>query len=375
MFRSPVPRASLQEQDAHGSTTANQYLVRIDHQLNAKHQLTGSAFQSFGTVINPGLDGNQILSYSSARQLNTTSNAILSDAWLIAPTKLNTARVFYSVNHTQTQQIKPTTSWKNLGSTINDGYPVISSPVISITGYYQQGLAAAGITNNNMQTLGIEDTFNWTLGNHQVKTGGSFFFNQYREDGVYYGSGLATFSGSFTGNALADFLEGRAASLRQNSGVHHRFHQPDPALFIQDDWRITHRFTLDLGVRWEAYAAFTGGNTEGTFEPFVQSKRFPNAPLGLLTAGDPGVPDGIVPTQWHNFVPRVGFADDVFGNGKTAVRGGFGMFYATREPANSITPNNNRLCSITPSTALRTWLLPIRFRPITGRTHSRTTRT
>jgi hypothetical protein len=324
------PTGVAQEQDAHGSTTANQYLVRIDHQLNAKHQLTGSAFQSFGTVINPGLDGNQILSYSSARQLNTTSNAILSDAWLISPTRLNTARVFYSVNHTQTQQIKPTTSWKNLGSTINDGYPVISSPVISITGYYQQGLAAAGITNNNMQTLGIEDTFNWTLGNHQVKTGGSFFYNQYREDGVYYGSGLATFSGSFTGNALADFLEGRAASLRQNSGVHHRFHQPDPALFIQDDWRITHRFTLDLGVRWEAYAAFTGGNTEGTFEPFVQSKRFPNAPLGLLTAGDPGVPDGIVPTQWHNFVPRVGFADDVFGNGKTAVRGGFGMFYATR---------------------------------------------
>ncbi len=324
------PSGVAAEQDAHGSTSANQYLGRIDYQLNAKHQLTGSGFQSFGTVVNPGLDGNQILSYSSARQLNTTSNVILSDTWLISPTKLNTARVFYTVNHTQTQQIKPTTSWKSFGSTINDGYPVISSPVISITGYYQQGLAAAGITNNNMQTVGIEDTFNWTLGNHQVKTGGSFFYNQYREDGVYYGSGLATFSGSFTGNALADFLEGRAASLRQNSGVHHRFHQPDPALFLQDDWRVNHRLTVDLGVRWEAYAAFTGGNTEGTFKPFVQSQRFPNAPLGLLTAGDPGVPDGIVPTQWHNFVPRVGFADDVFGNGKTALRGGFGMFYATR---------------------------------------------
>jgi hypothetical protein len=324
------PSGVAAEQDAHGSTTANQYLGRIDYQLSAKHQLTGSVFQSFGNVTNPGLDGNQILSYSSARQLNTTSNVILSDTWLISPTKLNTVRLFYTVNHTQTQQIKPTTSWKNLGSTINDGYPVISSPVISITGYYQQGLAAAGITNNNMQTLGVEDTFNWTLGNHQVKIGGSFFYNQYREDGVYYGSGLATFSGSFTGNALADFLEGRAASLRQNSGVHHRFRQPDPALFLQDDWRVTHRLTVDLGVRWEAFAAFTGGNTEGTFEPFVQSKRFPNAPLGLLTAGDPGVPDGIVPTQWHNFVPRVGFADDVFGNGKTALRGGFGMFYATR---------------------------------------------
>lgn len=329
-----VPLASSSgvspEQDAAGSTTANQYLARFDYQLSPSHQFTGAVFQSFGTVINPGLDGNQILSYSTARQLNTTSNIILSDTWTISPTKVNTVRAFFTVDHTQTQQVKPTTSWKDLGSTINDGYRVTSSPVIAITGYYQQGLAAAGITNNNMQTLGIEDTFNWTLGNHQIKAGGSFFYNQYREDGVYYGSGLATFSGSFTGNALADFLEGRAASLRQNSGVYHRFHQQDPSLFFQDDWRITHKLTLDLGVRWEAFAAFVGGNTEGTFMPYVQSKRFPTAPLGLLTAGDPGVPDGIVPTNWHTFVPRVGFAYDVFGDGRTAVRGGYGIFYATR---------------------------------------------
>ena len=329
-----VPRASASfvspEQDAHGSTSANQYLVRFDHQISSKHQFTGEVFQSYGTIINPGLDGNQVLSYSTARQLNTTSNVTLSDTWTISPTKLNVVRPFLTRNHTQTQQVDPPDTWKNLGSTINDGYPQHSSPVISITGYYQQGLAAAGITNNNMQTIGIEDTFNWTLGNHQVKTGGSVFYNEYREDGVYYGSGLATFSGSFTGNALADFLEGRAASLRQNSGVHHRFHQPDPSLFFQDDWRLSHKLTLDLGIRWEVYAAFVGGNTEGTFVPNVQSTRFPNAPLGLLTAGDPGIVDGIVPTKWHDVVPRVGFAYDLFGTGVTSVRGGFGIFYATR---------------------------------------------
>jgi Carboxypeptidase regulatory-like domain/TonB-dependent Receptor Plug Domain len=324
------PSGVSPEQDAHGSTSANQYLLRSDYQLNDKHQLTGQIFQSFGTVINPGLYGNQVLSYSTARQLNTTTSIILSDTWTISPSKLNTFRAFYTIDHTQTQQVIPPTTWKNLGSTINDGYAVSTSPVISITGYYQEGLAAGGITNNNMQTIGVTDAFNWTLGNHQIKTGGSFFFNQYREDGVYYGAGLATFSGSFTGNALADFLEGRAASLRQNSGVYHRFHQPDPALFLQDTWRVNHKLTLNLGVRWEAFAAFTGGNTEGTFVPYVQSTRFPTAPLGLLTAGDPGVPDGIVPTKWATFVPRVGFAYDAFGGGTTAIRGGFGIFYATR---------------------------------------------
>jgi hypothetical protein len=324
------PSGVSPQQEAHGSTTANQYLVRGDYQLNSHHQLSGEVFQSIGSVINPGLDGNQVLSYSVAQQKDTTANVILGDVWTVSPSKLNTFRAFYTLDHPQTLQTVPPASWSSLGSTVGYGALPATSPVIAITGYYQQGLAAAGITDVAMQTWGLEDTFNWTKGNHQIKMGGSFFYNQYREDGIYYGAGLVTFSGSFTGNALADFLEGRASALRQNTGVHHRFTQTDPALFAEDNWRVNHKLTLDLGVRWEVFSPFTGGNTVGTFEPFVQSTRFPTAPLGLLTAGDPGVPDGIVGTNFHNFVPRVGFAYDVFGNGTTAIRGGFGIFYANR---------------------------------------------
>jgi hypothetical protein len=329
----PVTHVSP-ESDEHGSTSQNQYLGRIDYQFS-KHQFSGEIFQSIGTVITPGLYGNQIIqgpkgAYSTGKQLNTTTNVVLNDTWTVSPNKLNIFRPFYTLDHTQTQQVIPPSPWSSLGSTIRDGRAPATSPIIAITNYYQEGMNTAGITNNNMQTTGIEDTFNWTLGNHELKLGGSLFYNTYREDGVYYSAGIATFSGNVTSNAFADYLLGKASTLRQNSGVYHRFHQYDPAGFAQDDWRITRRLTLDLGVRWEAFLPFVGQNNTGTFKANVQSVRFPNAPLGLLTSGDPGIPDGIVSANWHNFVPRVGFAYDLFGNGTTAIRGGFGMFYATR---------------------------------------------
>ncbi len=189
-----TPAGVSPQQEAHGSTTANQYLARVDYQLNSKHQLSGEIFQSIGSVINPGLDGNQVLIYSTAKQLDTTTNVIASDVWTVSANKLNTFRAFYTLDHPQTQQVVPPASWSSLGSTIGYGILPATSPVIAITGYYQQGLAAAGITDVAMQTSGIEDTFNWTKGNHEIKFGGSYFYNQYREDGIYYGAGLVTFS-------------------------------------------------------------------------------------------------------------------------------------------------------------------------------------
>jgi len=60
----------------------------------------------------------------------------------------------------------------------------------------------------------------------------------------------------------------------------------------------------------------------------VQSTRFPTAPLGLLTSGDQGIPDGILHTPWNSFAPRFGFAYDIFGHGLTSLRGAYGIFYS-----------------------------------------------
>src|SRR5262249_38816022 len=108
-----------------------------------------------------------------------------------------------------------------------------------------------------------------------------------------------------------------------------------PALFAMDTWKVTRRLTVDLGIRWDpwiSYRDISANNATVMFDPSwyykgIHSTRYPNMPAGMLMGDDPGIPGTGIPSHYPVLDPRIGFAYDLFGNGKTSIRGGFGIYH------------------------------------------------
>jgi hypothetical protein len=98
--------------------------------------------------------------------------------------------------------------------------------------------------------------------------------------------------------------------------------------YLQNDWRLTSKLTLNLGIRYELpFQWFEPHGESATFIPGIQSTVFPGAVGGLGFPGDKGVLPSLVPTDYNGVAPRVGFAYDVTGQGKLLIRGGYGIFF------------------------------------------------
>jgi Carboxypeptidase regulatory-like domain len=176
-------------------------------------------------------------------------------------------------------------------------------------------------------TYNFTDSITYTKGKHLVVAGVDVL-RQYQYGGTDWGAvPIINFDGSQTGNWMADFLLGDVQSYDQSGGGFALEYQNYYSAYATDTIRLRPNFSVNVGLRWEPFMArTTSENKVGAWRPGEQSQRFPNAPLGEVYPGDPGIPAGTVPNRYDIFSPRIAIAWQPRFLYQTSVRAGFGLY-------------------------------------------------
>lgn len=353
-------------------TNLTEEIVRIDHTFNSKfsifgHWISEQINQGYGTAQ---WSGDNVPTVGDNFG-NPSYSAVVHATYVISPTLLNETAFNYNGNRINI--IPNGLTAAPSGFTFNRLFsgPNVQNRIPSIN---LNGSTGTNYTVNWMPWVNaaddyqIRDDLSWTKGAHQLKFGFSWALYKKAQDWFATTQGNFNFNGAFTGNDFADFLLGYAQQYTENavksSG---NWNNVSPAAYIQDNWRVNNRLTLNLGLRWDgiphtyevnhktanfypnlynpANAAVINTN-DGTIctavgpgcsaatpaaafgtspDPILAGLQFYTNGIGIGGVG--GISNNLVHNYWFNLGPRIGFAYDLTGAGKTVVRGGFGIMY------------------------------------------------
>jgi hypothetical protein len=304
--------------------TSNEVTVKIDHEITKTQRLSGSYFSSRGQQIEK-LRGD--LPWVDREFSSNQQNLNVAHTWTRRANTVNEGRVTY-VRSFGGRLNTPEIGLDDLDSSYSTQGPK-SLPQISITGYFSLTSAIAGPVAGSHLTQ-LRDTLSLNRGRHSIRLGGEYSYETITHDTTLNNYGTFTFDGRKTGNAFADFLIGEMLRFTQDAPVRKTDNGWYLGAFVQDDYRLLPRLTLNLGLRYDLQPPLVDPlNRKTTFVPGRRSTVVPTALPGMLFPGDDGVGRGISAIDRNNVAPRVGFAWDVKGDGRTAVRGAFGIFYGT----------------------------------------------
>ncbi|HEV2322417.1 MAG TPA: carboxypeptidase-like regulatory domain-containing protein [Terracidiphilus sp.] len=314
-----------------GPTDDNEYLGKYDQMLGNKDHIAVTYFYVRTTQnANGNSSGSAPFLWNITQSYTDQTNLNVSDVHTFSANTANQTWVTFTRAAGGRVNL-PTTNLGQLGSSFTIQGPS-ALPQFNVSGYFNVGGNLAGpVTTSDFYSL--RDMVSTTKGKHNLVFGGELGLDKGMFVGNLYNFGVFAFQSSApttTGNGLSDFVTGMVNSMEQDTPYHTLESAWHTAVFLQDNYRVTPRLTANLGIRWDVDTPpVESSNLTAGFVPGQQSTVVPSAPLGMVFPGDKGISRGIVATRWHHVAPRIGFAWDPWGDGRTAIRAGAGIFYGT----------------------------------------------
>ncbi len=315
-----------------------QIIGRVDYVKSERHSLYARYYIYNFTALT-AFDGKNALTTGSPGNKDETNTVTLGDTFTVNTNSVNAFHATYNRRADNRGSAPNLFGPNSLGiQGFQENMPN-DYMQITVSNYFNVacGTCAPGYFNiNNYQ---LSDDYSLNKGKHQLSFGFDFRKEQFNSLNNQQANGQWTFSGTASGDALADVELGKTGSLTDGNALSDYMRQTIFGAYAQDSWRVTSHLTVNLGLRWEPYLPIVDKQCRGdqfqmgAFLANQHSTQYPTAPAGLVFGNDSLNPNGckFENTHWMDMSPRLGLVWDPTGGGKQTIRAAFALMHDTPE--------------------------------------------